>query len=153
MGGVIAIVVVVVLFMAALPVLVGLQGWLRDRARRRTIEAFREQNAGVLLVNTKRWPTADSTVAPALVASSTVRCLDSTRFSLGSLRQIVGGEMKMFGGNMNLARDEAIERLRDEARGQGFDCVLNVRFETSQVAATAFEIVAYGTGIRRAAQG
>ena len=142
---------VTLLFVVLPPLVIGLQGWLRDRARRRVIERFRQENAGVLLVNTRRFPTADSSKMPALVSASVVRCLDSTRYSIGSLKQIIGGELKMLTGNLTMARDEATERLRAEARAEGFDAVLNVRYETSLVMPMAVEVVAYGTGIKRAA--
>lgn len=149
MGEATVILAVVLLFVLAPPVLVGLQGWLRDRARRRVIDRFAQQNRDVLLVNTRRWPEADPSLLPTLVSASVVRCLDPTRFSLGSLRQIVGGEMKMFTANLTLTRDEATERLRAEAKAKGYDTVLNVRYETSQVGANALEIIVYGTAVRR----
>lgn len=153
MGGATVILVVVLLFVFAPPVLVGLQGWLRDRARRRVVDDFARRNADVLLVNTRRFPEADPRVLPTVVSASVVRCLDPTRFSLGSLRQIVGGEMKMFTANLALARDEATERLRAQAKAGGFDAVLNLRYETSEVMANAVEIIAYGTAIRRRQDG
>ncbi|MDY0001140.1 MAG: heavy metal-binding domain-containing protein [Polyangia bacterium] len=151
MGEAVIILVVVLLFLVAPPVVVGLQGWARDRARRRVIDQFARQNGDILLVNTRRWPEADPAVLPSVVCSSVVRCLDPTRFSLGSLRQIVGGEMKMFTANLTLTRDEATERMRAEAKAKGYDAVVNIRYETSQVSATALEIIAYGTAIRRRA--
>jgi uncharacterized protein YbjQ (UPF0145 family) len=149
MDALLAILSVVVLITVGPPLIIGLQGWLRDRARWKVIERYREQNAGVLLVNTKRSPTADAAKAPELVSASVVRCLDSTRYSIGSLKQIVGGEMKILTGNLTLARDEATERLRESARAGGFDAVLNVRYETSLVMPQAVEILAYGTAILR----
>lgn len=151
MGEATVILLVVLFFVFAPPVLVGLQGWIRDRARRRVIDQFARQNRDVLLVNTRRWPESDRSVPPSLVSANVVRCLDPTRFSLGSLRQIVGGEMKMFTANLTLTRDEATERLRAEAKAKGYDTVVNVRYETSQVGANALEVVVYGTAIRRKA--
>lgn len=150
MGGPATVLIVILLLTLGPPLIIGAQGWWRDRARRAVVERFRQQNQAVLLVTTRRWPQADPSVAPVLVSASTVRSLDSTRFGLGALRQIVGGEMKMFTRNLALARDEATERVRAQATQAGCDCVLNLRFETSQVSRTACEIIAYGTAIRRA---
>lgn len=150
MDGPVTILVVILLLTLGPPLIIGAQGWLRDRARRSAVERFRQQNQDVLLVSTRRWPLAAPSVAPVLVSASTVRSLDSTRFGLGALRQIVGGEMKMLTRNMALARDEAVERVRAQAKQAGCDCVLNLRFETSRVSSTACEIIAYGTAIRRA---
>lgn len=149
MEGAAIILVVVLVFIFVPPVLVGLQGLLRDRSRRRVLDRFARENADVLLVNTRRFPEADPAVPPVLVTGSSVRCLDPTRFSLGALRQIVGGEMKMFTANLTLIRDEATERMRAQAKARGYDAVVNLRFETSQISANALEIVAYGTAIRR----
>jgi uncharacterized protein YbjQ (UPF0145 family) len=52
--------------------------------------------------------------------------------------------------NVGLARDQATERLRERARERGYDAVLNVRFETSLVIPVAVEVMAYGTGVKRA---
>jgi len=51
------------------------------------------------------------------------------------------------------ARKEALQRLREQARAKGFDNVINVRLDTSEIQSskgrnTAIEILAYGTGIK-----
>lgn len=145
------ILVVMAVVMALPPILNGLQGWLRDRARRRGVLAARQANAGVLLASTRSVPVPAADVAPALVTGSAVRCLDATRFTLASIRQVVGGEVRLLGDCVALARDEALERMRSEARTRGYDAVVNVRFETTEILSTAVEVLAYGTAIRRRA--
>jgi len=68
---------------------------------------------------------------------------------VGSTRSCCSDELESY--FMTLARglDECMDIAR-RAKAQGFDAVLNVRYETSQVMPNALEIVAYGTAIRRA---
>lgn len=147
--GVVVVLVILILFLVAPPLLIALQGWLRDRARVREVARMREENASVLIVNTRLLPRADPTVPAQLVCASLVRCLDATRFSVASLKQLVGGEMRMINRNLTLSRDEATERLRQQVRELGLDTIINVRYETSIVMPMAAEVVVYGTAIRR----
>ena len=45
------------------------------------------------------------------------------------------------------SRDEALERMSEQARAAGANAVLNIRFSTSSVAQGAAEIFAYGTAV------
>lgn len=145
------VLLVMAVVMALPPLLNGVQGWLRDRSRRRALLALRQENAGVLLASMRTEPAPAADVAPALVTGSVVRCLDATRFTLATIRQVVGGEVRLLGDCVALARDEALERMRSEARAQGYDAVVNVRLETTEILGTAVEVLAYGTAIRRRA--
>jgi uncharacterized protein YbjQ (UPF0145 family) len=132
----------------AIFLLVAVQGWLRDRRRRQhvTRELARRD---VLLVNGKRLLEADPSHPPEVIAATVVRCLDDARHALALFRTRVGGEVPSLTRSTLLARDEATLRLQDQARAAGFDAVVNIRYETSQVLPTTVEVLAYGTGIRR----
>lgn len=148
MGLAVVAAVAVLVLLVGPPVIIGVQGYLRDRARRGELERMRADNASVVLTNTRRFPVCDASVPPVMVSANVVRSMDATRVVIGSLKHLVGGEMRMFTGNMTLARDEATERLRAEARALGMDAVLNVRYETSMVMPNAVELLAYGTAVR-----
>lgn len=64
------------------------------------------------------------------------------------LRQIVGGELKEYTEMLTEARQEATERMVQEAEQMGADAIINVRFTTSQVMASAAEILVYGTAVK-----
>jgi len=129
-------------------VLVAVQGKLRDRWRRQYVsqELARQD---VLLVNTKRLLEADPSRPPEVLAATVVRCLDDARHALAIFRTKLGGEVRSLTASTLLARDEAMLRLKEQARAAGFDAVLNIRFETSQVLPMTVEVLAYGTGILR----
>lgn len=82
-----------------------------------------------------------------LVQGSTVRSKHAGRDFMAGLKNIFGGELKGYTELLNESRDEAIERMIEQAKQAGANAVLNVRFSTSSVAAGAAEIFAYGTAV------
>ena len=82
-----------------------------------------------------------------LVQGSTVRSTHAGRDFMAGLKNLVGGELKGYTELLNESRDEALDRMIEQARQAGANAVLNVRFSTSSVAAGAAEIFAYGTAV------
>lgn len=74
-------------------------------------------------------------------------------FSAG-LRNLVGGRMLVYESLVDRGRREALLRMKEEAIAWGASQVINVRFETSNIAgqsgqgAACIEVMAYGTAIR-----
>ncbi len=66
---------------------------------------------------------------------------------MAGLKNLVGGELKGYTELLNESRDQALDRMMEQARQAGANAVLNVRFSTSSVAAGAAEIFAYGTAV------
>ena len=76
-------------------------------------------------------------------------------------QQFIGGIHSIFGGNittwdkiLSWGRQEVMQRLRETAREAGFDSVINMRMETSEInnskgKVKVIELLAYGTGIKR----
>ncbi len=133
---------------AGIFVLVAVQGRLRDNRRSKYV-ARELARRDVLLVNTKRLLEVDSSLPPEVLAATVVRCLDDARHAMAIFRTKIGGEVRSLTRSTLLARDEATMRLKEQARAAGFDAVLNIRFETSQVLPMTVEVFAYGTGILR----
>lgn len=82
-----------------------------------------------------------------LVQGSTVRAKHAGRDIMAGLKNIFGGELKGYTELLQEAREEAIERMKQQAESIGANAVLNVRFSTSSVAQGAAEIFAYGTAV------
>ena len=82
-----------------------------------------------------------------LVQGSTVRAKHVGRDFMAGLKNLVGGELKGYTELLNESRDQALDRMMEQARQAGANAVLNVRFSTSSVAAGAAEIFAYGTAV------
>ncbi len=66
---------------------------------------------------------------------------------VASLRTIAGGEIKEYVKLLNDARETALNRLKESAKNLGANAVLNMRFDTSDMAQMMTEIVAYGTAV------
>lgn len=82
-----------------------------------------------------------------LVQGSTVRSKHAGKDILAGLKNFVGGELKAYTQLLNESRAEATERMLAQARAVGANAVLNVRFSTSNIAAGAAEVMAYGTAV------
>lgn len=82
-----------------------------------------------------------------LVQGSTVRAKHVGKDFLASLKNIVGGELRGYTELLNEAREEAIERMKQQAQSVGANAILNVRFSTSSITQGAAELFAYGTAV------
>ncbi len=82
-----------------------------------------------------------------LVQGSTVRTKHVGRDLMAGLKNIFGGELKGYTELLQEAREEAVNRMKQQAESVGANAVLNVRFSTSSVAQGAAELFAYGTAV------
>ena len=74
---------------------------------------------------------------------------------IGWFNNLIGGSIDIFQKVVSAGRAEAMQRLRENAVANGFDDVINVRIDTSDMApqggkggARAVEVFAYGTGVK-----
>ena len=82
-----------------------------------------------------------------LVKGSTIRARHLGRDIMAGLRGMVGGEITEYTKMMAEAREEAIQRMVEDAEKKGADAIVSMRFTTSMVMQSASEILAYGTGV------
>lgn len=82
-----------------------------------------------------------------MVQGSTVRAKHAGKDILAGLKNIVGGELKSYTELMQEAREEATQRMSQQAASIGANAVLNVRYTTTAVTMGAAEILAYGTAV------
>ena len=83
-----------------------------------------------------------------VVTGSTVRAKNAGRDFMAGLKNIFGGELKGYTQLLEESREQAIERMTEQARQTGANAIVNVRLSTSSVAAGAAEVFAYGTAVR-----
>ena len=67
---------------------------------------------------------------------------------VAALRNLVGGEVSEYTKLMAEAREQAFDRMMQQAHHMGADAVVGVRFTTAMVMAGTAEILAYGTAVR-----
>jgi uncharacterized protein YbjQ (UPF0145 family) len=82
-----------------------------------------------------------------LVRGNTLRARNLGRDIAAGLRSLVGGEITEYTKMMGEAREQALDRMIEEAREIGANAVIAVRFSTSYIMSNVAEILAYGTAV------
>ena len=83
-----------------------------------------------------------------VVNGSTIRAKHVGKDLLAGLKNLVGGELKAYTQLLQESRQQAVDRMIEEAQQLGANAIVNVRFSTSSVAAGAAELYAYGTAVK-----
>ena len=84
-----------------------------------------------------------------MVTGSTIKTKDIVKDIGAGLKSIVGGKLGSYEKLMEEARTEAIAKMVNQAEALGANAVVGVRFESTEAAAGAAEILAYGTAVTR----
>lgn len=83
-----------------------------------------------------------------LVKGSTIRARHLGHDVMAGLRNVVGGEVKDYTVMLAQAREEALQRMVEQAEKMGANAVVGTRFATSMVMSGAAEMLAYGTAVK-----
>lgn len=102
----------------------------------------------MILTNIETVPGKSVVEHYGLVAGSTIRAKHIGRDLMASLKNLVGGELKGYTQLMQESRQQAVDRMIEQANQLGANAIVNVRFSTSSVAQGAAELYAYGTAVR-----
>lgn len=82
-----------------------------------------------------------------IVRGNTIRARHVGKDILAVLRNLVGGEVSEYTKMMAESREQAIDRMVEEAKGLGANAVVDVRFMTSMLMQGAAELLAFGTAV------
>jgi len=82
-----------------------------------------------------------------LVRGNTIRARHIGKDITAVLRNVAGGEIKEYTKMMAEAREQAIDRMLEEADALEANAILGVRFQTSMVQSGAAEMLCYGTAV------
>jgi uncharacterized protein YbjQ (UPF0145 family) len=102
----------------------------------------------MLISNIEYIPNQEIKEHFGVVSGSTVRAKHVGRDIMAGLKNVFGGELRGYTELLSESRDEAIERMIEQAKSLGANAILNVRFSTSSVASGAAELYVYGTAVR-----
>lgn len=108
---------------------------------------FDEKSAGLVISNLEVLPGRRVKSHLGVVQGSTVRAKHAGKDILAGLKNIVGGELKGYTELLQEAREEATERMVQQAKSVGANAILNVRYTTTSITMGAAEILAYGTAV------
>lgn len=82
-----------------------------------------------------------------LARGNTIRARHVGHDIMAMLRGLVGGEITDYTKMLSEAREQALDRMIEDAERQGANAVVGVRFSTSYIMAMAAEILTYGTAV------
>jgi uncharacterized protein YbjQ (UPF0145 family) len=82
-----------------------------------------------------------------LVRGNTIRARHVGRDIQAVLRNIAGGEIREYTKMLGESREQAIDRMIEEAERLGANAIIGMRFSTSMVMSGAAEMLAYGTAV------
>jgi uncharacterized protein YbjQ (UPF0145 family) len=101
----------------------------------------------MLLATTDTIPGRKIVKCLGLVRGNTIRGRHVGKDILAGLRNLVGGEIAEYTKLMGESREQAIDRMVEEARKLGANAIVGLRFSTAEVMQHAAEILAYGTAV------
>lgn len=83
-----------------------------------------------------------------IARGSTVRTRNVGNDILAAFKNLIGGEVAEYTRLQADAREQALQRMIEDAKKMGADAVICVRFQTSVMMAGASELLAYGTAVK-----
>ena len=102
----------------------------------------------MIITNTETIPNKEIIEILGIARGSTVRARNIGRDIFAGLKNIIGGEIEEYTKLQAQSREQAMQRLVQDAANLGADAVVNVRFNTSQIMQGASEMLAYGTAVK-----
>jgi len=103
----------------------------------------------MIMLITSTFDIADKTIVKTLglVKGNTIRARHVGRDIMAGLRGIVGGELHEYTKLLAESREQALDRMIEDAQKLGADAVVGVSFSTSVMTQGAAELMAFGTAV------
>ena len=104
----------------------------------------------IIISTTDSIPGKEITEIVGMARGSTVRARNIGRDIFAALKNIIGGEIEEYTKLQAQSREQALERMINDAKNLEADAIVNIRITTSMVMQGASEILAYGTAVKLA---
>lgn len=101
----------------------------------------------MIIVNTPSIPNKNIIEVLGIARGSTVRARNVGQDIFAGLKNIIGGEISEYTKLQAQSREQALQRMKDDAERIGANAIVNVRLTTSMVMQGCSEILAYGTAV------
>jgi len=82
-----------------------------------------------------------------LVRGNTIRARHLGKDIKSLFKNMIGGEITDYTKLMGESREQALDRMIQQAEQLGANAIISVRFTTSEIMGGAAEILAYGTAV------
>ena len=101
----------------------------------------------MILTSTPTVPNKTIKEALGIARGSTVRARNVGQDIFAGLKNIIGGEISEYTKLQSQSREQALQRMTEDAEKLGANAIVNVRLTTSMVMQGCSEILAYGTAV------
>jgi uncharacterized protein YbjQ (UPF0145 family) len=102
----------------------------------------------MIISTTDKVPNKEITEILGIARGSTVRARNIGRDIFAGLKNIVGGEIDEYTKLQAESREQAMQRMVQDAEHLGADAIVNMRLTTAMIMQGAAEILAYGTAVK-----
>jgi len=130
-------------------------GRLAETRHFKSIRKRERRLQNILIFSTRYCPPDSMPESTTLVTGSVVVSVDYFKRFVASLRNLFGGPVTSYESLLERARREALLRMKEAAKAQGADMIINVKTETSPISQGiqnsmgCVEVIAYGTALTR----
>ena len=101
----------------------------------------------ITLVTTPTLPGKTIVRTLGLVRGNTIRARHIGKDIMAGLRNLVGGEVTEYAKLLAESREQALDRMVDQAEELGANAIIGLQFQTSVIMSGAAERMAYGTAV------
>ena len=101
----------------------------------------------IILVTTETIPGKEIKKVLGLVRGNTIRARHMGKDIMAGFKNMVGGEIVDYTKMMAESREQAIDRLIEDAQSVGANAVIGLRFTTTSMMQGAAEFLIYGTAV------
>ena len=105
------------------------------------------ENNKIIVVTTPEIPGKKIVRTLGLVRGNTIRARHVGRDIMASLRNLVGGEVIEYAKLLAESREQALDRMVDQAGELDANAIIGLQFQTSVIMGGAAEMMAYGTAV------
>lgn len=102
----------------------------------------------MMVVTTDGVPGHRVTDVYGLVQGTSVRARHLGKDILAYFKNITGGEIREYTKLLAESREQALDRMREEAARKGANAIVGMRFSSTDISDGASELVVYGTAVR-----
>ena len=102
----------------------------------------------MIVTTTESIPNKEIIEILGIARGSTVRARNIGRDIFAGLKNIVGGEIEEYTKLQAESREQAMQRMIQDAERLGADAIVNMRMTTAMIMQGAAEILAYGTAVK-----
>ena len=102
----------------------------------------------MIITTTETIPNKEVTEILGIARGSTVRAKNIGKDIFAGLKNIVGGEISEYTRLQAESREQAMQRMIEDANSMEADAIINVRLTTAMIMQGTAEILSYGTAVK-----